>query len=149
MKHHFSLTFRVAERQAVDVRQVASQIAGSDFQVEPGAMNGTEFSVHFAREGDNATDLLNYAREQVIAAVPGAELISMDMSEEAPMMSAVDDITKLVIRTCQLFGDAESAHTWLSQPQEELDGNVPKVLMIDAEGRTIVSRALTKLENAD
>lgn len=148
MKHHFSLTFRVTERQTVDVKQVASQMSGSDFHVESGALDGTEFSVHFAREGDHASDLLGYAREQVLSAVPGAELVSMDMSEEPPMMGVVDDITKLVIRACQVFGDPELAHTWLSQPQDELDGSVPKVLMINAEGRTIVSRVLTRLENA-
>jgi len=149
MKHHFSLTFKVAERQAVDVEHLASQISGSDFHVESGPMNGAEFSVHFVREGDHAADLLGYAREQVINAIPGAELISMDMSEEPPMMGAVDDITKIVVRACQVFGEPELAHTWLSQPQEQLNGQVPKVLMVDAEGRTIVSRVLTALEASD
>ena len=131
MKHHFSLTFRVAERQSVDVTEVASQMTGSDFHVEQGALNGAEFSVHFEREGDHATDLLSYAREQVMTAVPGAELVSMDMSEEPPMISAVDDITKLVIQACRVFDDADAAHTWLSQPQPEINGGVPKLLMVN------------------
>jgi hypothetical protein len=147
MKHHFSLTFKVTERQAVDVQKVATQISGSDFHIEPGSLNGTEFSVHFAREGDHAADLLDYAREQVLSAVPGAELVSMDMTDELPMMGVVDDITKIVIHACKVFADNELAHTWLSQPQEQLHGNVPKVLMIDAEGRTMVSKLLTQLEN--
>jgi hypothetical protein len=147
MKHHFSLTFKVTERQAVDVEKVAHQLSGSDFHVESSPLNGAEFSVHFAREGDHAADLLDYAREQVINAVPGAELTSMDMSEEPPMMGVVDDITKVVIRACQLFQDPELAHTWLSQPQEQLQGHVPKVLMVEAEGRTLVSKLLTQLEN--
>lgn len=146
MKHHFSLTFRVQERQGLSVEDVASQMAGSDFHVEPMALDGTEFSVHFSRDGDSTIDLLNYAKEQVISAVPSAELVSMDMSEEPPMQSAVDDITKLVILACRVFGDPELAHTWLSQPQAELSGNVPKLLMVDAEGRTMVSRVLTALE---
>jgi hypothetical protein len=147
MKHHFSLTFQVTERQALDVQEVATQMSGSDFHIEPGPLHGTEFSVHFAREGDHAADLLDYAREQVLSAVPGAELISMDMTDELPMMSMVDDITKIVIHACNVFQDIELAHTWLSQPQEQLHGNVPKVLMIDAEGRTMVSKLLTQLEN--
>ncbi len=146
MKHHFSLTFKVNEQRSVDVQQVASDITGSDFHVEPGSLNGTEFSVHFVREGDHAADLLDVAREQVMKAVPSAELISMDMSDELPIMSMVDDITKIVIRACQLLGEAELAHTWLNQPQELLSGRVPKVLMADAEGRMQVSRVLAKLE---
>lgn len=110
-------------------------------------MNGTEFSVHFEREGGHSTDLLTYAREQVLKVVPQAELVSMDMSEQPTKLSMVDDITKLVIRAVQLFGEPELAHTWLSQPQDEVAGAVPKVLMIDPEGRTQVGRALTKLEN--
>ncbi|WP_196158342.1 MbcA/ParS/Xre antitoxin family protein [Reinekea sp. G2M2-21] len=147
MKHHFSLTFKVAERQAVDVDEVASQLSGSDFHVEPGPLSGTEFSVHFEREGDHAADLLSYAREQVLNAVPNAELVSMDMSEEPPMNGAVDDITKLVIRACQVFEDPELAHAWLNRPQELLNGTVPKLLMASAEGRTRVSRVLTTLES--
>lgn len=147
MKHHFSLTFRVSGRQGVNVDQVASQMIGSDFLVESESLNGTEFSVHFEREGGHSTDLLTYAREQVLKVVPQAELVSMDMSQKPTKMSMVDDITKLVIRAVQLFGDAELAHTWLSQPQDEVDGSVPKVLMIDPEGRTQVGRALTKLES--
>ena len=147
MKHHFTLTFKVTERLAVDVDEVASQMSGSDFHVEHGPLVGTEFTVHFDREGEHAADLLSYAREQVLSAVPNAELVSMDMSEEPPMMGVVDDITKLVIRACQLFGDPELAHNWLSRPQETLHGNVPKVLMVSAEGRTKVSRILTKLED--
>lgn len=146
MKHHFTLTFRVNARQGVDVREVASQMSGSDFQVESEPLNGAEFSVHFEREGDNATDLLEYARDQVINAVPGAELVAMDMTEEPPIMGVVDDITKLVVRACQVFGDPELAHTWLSQPQDELNGSVPKVVMIDAEGRTTVARVLNRLK---
>lgn len=146
MKHHFTLTFRVNARQGVDVGQVARQMSGSDFHIESAPMNGTEFSVHFEREGSNAMELLEYARDQVTSAVPGAELIEMDMTEEPPMMGAVDDITKLVIHACRVFGDPELAHTWLSQPQEEIGGSVPKVLMIDAEGRTTISRVLTRLE---
>lgn len=147
MKHHFSLTFRMNERQAVDVQRVAGGMSGSDFYVEPGHLNGTEFSVHFVREGDHAAELLDVAREQVLRAVPGAELVSMEMTDELPIMSMVDDITKLVIRGCQLFGDAELAHTWFNQPQDLLLGQVPKVLMVDAQGRTQVSRALSMLEN--
>lgn len=146
MKHHFSLTFRVNARQGVDVREVASQMSGSDFHVESEPLNGAEFSVHFEREGQNATDLLEYARDQVVNAVPGAELISMDMTEEPPIMGVVDDITKVVVQACQVFGDPELAHTWLSQPQDELGGRVPKVLMVDAEGRTTVSRAVNRLK---
>jgi len=146
MKHHFSLTFKVTERQAVDVKKVAQRIAGSDFHVETADLAGTEFSVHFAREGDHAADLLNYAREQVLNAMPGAELVSVDMSEEPPMTGAVDDITKQVIRACQVLGDPELAHAWLNKPQSGLSGQVPKVLMVDAQGRTLVSRLLTTLE---
>ena len=149
MKHHFTLTFKVTERQTVDVKKVASQMSGSDFHVESGPLVGTEFTVHFDREGEHAVDLLGYAREQVLAAVPNAELVSMDMSDEPPMKGVVDDITKLVIRACQLFSDPELAHNWLNRPQESLHGNVPKVLMVSAEGRTRVSRVLTKLEHKE
>ncbi len=146
MKHHFTLTFKVPERQAVDVEHVASQISGSDFQIEPLALSGSEFSVHFSREGDHTIDLLDYARKQVLSVIPDAELVSMDMSDEPPMMSFVDDVTKLVIRACQLFEDPDLAHTWLNQPQDGLEGQVPKVIMVAAEGRTAVSRVLAKLE---
>jgi len=149
MKHHFSLTFRVTERQPVDVKKVAQGISGSDFHVETADLSGTEFSVHFAREGDHAADLLNFAREQVLNAMPGAELVSVDMSEEPPMTGAVDDITKLVIRACQVFGEPDLAHAWLNKPQSRLNGHIPKVLMVDAQGRTLVSRLLTALEIKD
>ena len=62
------------------------------------------------------------------------------------MTGAVDDITKLVIRACQVLGDPELAHAWLNKPQSGLSGQVPKVLMVDAQGRTLVSRLLTTLE---
>ncbi|MEJ2045052.1 MAG: MbcA/ParS/Xre antitoxin family protein [Reinekea sp.] len=147
MKHHFTLTFKVPERRAVDVEQVASQISGSDFQVEPMVLGGTEFSVHFSREGDHTMDLLDFARQQVLNVIPDAELVCMDMTDEVPAMSMVDDITKLVVRACQLFGDSDLAHAWLSQPQADLDGQVPKVLMVAAEGRMAVSRILARLES--
>jgi len=92
---------------------------------------------------------LNYAREQVLNAMPGAELVSVDMSEEPPMTGAVDDITKLVIRACQVLGEPELAHAWLNKPQSRLNGQVPKVLMVDAQGRTLVSRMLTAMEAKD
>ena len=148
MKHHFTLTFRVPARQSVDVKQVANQIPGSDFHIEPKALSGTEFSVHFSREGDHTMDLLDFAHSQVLNAIPAAELISMEMADEPPLMSFVDDVTKLVVRACQIFGNPDLAHTWLSQPQVELNGQVPKVLMVDAEGRTAVSRILATLETA-
>lgn len=147
MKHHFTLTFTVPERQAVDVERVANQIPGSDFHIEPKVLSGTEFSVHFSREGDHTMDLLDFARAQVLNAIPNAELVSMDMSDEPPLMSFVDDVTKLVVRACQIFGNPDLAHTWLSQPQVELKGQVPKVMMVDAEGRTAVSRLLAILES--
>lgn len=146
MKHHFSLTFKVNERHVVDVDKVAGQMTGSDFHFESSPFNGTEFSVHFAREGANTTELLEYARHQVISVVPGAELVSMDMSEELPMMGAVDDITKIVIQACQVFKDPDLAHAWLSKPQETLHGQIPKVLMVDAAGRSSVSKVLTQIE---
>ena len=147
MRHHFTLTFKMAERQPVDVNEVASQIEGSDFHVESQAYNGEEFSVHFVREGQHATDLLEFAKQQVISAVPGAELVSMDMSEEPPMLGVVDDITKLVVKACSKFGDADLAHAWLSKPQEALNGQIPKILMIEAEGRTQVARALKEIND--
>ncbi|MFQ3231475.1 MAG: hypothetical protein ACI9DO_002863 [Reinekea sp.] len=142
MRHHFTLTFRMAEHQPINVQEVASQISGSDFQVESQAYNGGEFSVHFMREGQHAADLLEFAKQQVISAVPSAELVSMDMSEEPPMLGVVDDITKLVVKACLEFGDADLAHAWLSKPQESLGGQIPKILMVEAEGRTAVARAL-------
>ena len=146
MKHHFTLTFRMAERQAVDVKEVASQMSGSDFHVESEALNNTLFSVHFTREGDHAVDLLELAKEQVLNAVPHAELVSMDMSEEPPMMGIVDDITKLVIQACHKFADVDLAHAWLSSPQSELNGQIPKILMTEPEGRTEVARVLSAIE---
>lgn len=146
MKHHFTLTFRVAKPQSVAASDVASRLSGSDFHVEANPAAGAEFSVHFEREGHHATDLMEYARDQVVQAVPGATLVSVDMTEEPPAMSLVDDITKLVIRACQLFSDAELAHAWLSRPQEALGGQVPKAIMTDAEGRTRVARVLAGLE---
>lgn len=146
MKHHFSLSFRVSENYPVDVNRVATDMSGSDFYVEASPLSGTEFSVHFVRDGEHAIDLLSYAREQVLRAVPGAEMLSMEMSDELPIMGVVDDITKVVIKACQVFGDPELAHTWLSQPQVKLSGQVPKVLMIEAEGRTEVSHLLTELQ---
>ena len=145
MKHHFTLTFKMPERQPVDAQEVASQISGSDFHVESQAYNGGEFSVHFMREGQHASDLLEFAKQQVITAVPSAELVSMDMSEEPPMLGVVDDITKLVIKACLEFGDADLAHAWLSKPQKSLNGQIPKILMVEAEGRTTVARALQEL----
>jgi hypothetical protein len=148
MRHHFTLTFRMAKHRPIDAREVASQMSGSDFHVESQAYNGEEFSVHFMREGQHAADLLDFAKQQVMSAVPGAELVSMDMSEEPPMLGMVDDITKLVIKACQVFDDAELAHAWLSKPQQSLDGQIPKILMIEAEGRTEVARALKDLSNS-
>ena len=145
MRHHFTLTFKMPERQPIDAQKVASQISGSDFHVESQAYNGGEFSVHFMREGQHATDLLEYAKHQVMSAVPSAELISMDMSEEPPMLGVVDDITKLVVKACLEFGDADLAHAWLSKPQQSLDGQIPKILMIEAEGRRTVARALQNI----
>jgi len=149
MKHHFSLTFKVPERLSVKVDEVASQISGSDFHIESNSVSGAEFSVHFIREGDNATDLLDYAREQVLSAIPAAELVSMDMSEEPPMMGVVDDITKIVVKACKVFENPDLAQTWLSQPQTELSGQVPKVLMVEAEGRTTVSKILAELNKTN
>lgn len=148
MRHHFSLTFKMPERQPVDAQEVASQISGSDFHVESQAYNGGEFSVHFMREGQHAADLLEFAKQQVVSAVPNAELVSMDMSEEPPMLGVVDDITKLVVKACLEFGDADLAHAWLSKPQKSLNGQIPKILMVEAEGRTAVARALQELSKA-
>ena len=145
MKYHFSLTFRVNESKMVDVSQVASEMPGSDFHVESDSLDGTEFSVHFSREGDHAVDLLNIAREQVLKAVPNAELLSMDMVDELPMMGVVDSITKVVVQACAVFKEPEMAHMWLSKPQPELNGQIPKALMVDAEGRTAVSKVLSQL----
>lgn len=142
MKHHFSLTFRVNETKEVDVSQVATEMNGSDFHVEADPLNGTEFSVHFVREGDHAVDLLNIAKDQVLKAVPNAELLAMDMTDELPMMGVVDDITKVVIQACNVFNEPELAHMWLSKPQAELNGQIPKAIMVDAEGRTAVSKVL-------
>lgn len=145
MRHHFTLTFKAPERSSVDVNAVASQIEGSDFHVERGAFNGGEFSVHFVREGKHAVDLLEFAKAQVLSAVPGSSLVAMEMAEEPPMMGVVDDITKLVIKACQVFPDPELAHAWLSSPQDVLGGAIPKVMMTEAEGRLKVAKSLQSL----
>lgn len=145
MRHHFTLTFRAPERGTVDVDAVASQISGSDFHVERGAFDGGEFSVHFVREGKHAVDLLEFAKTQVLNAVPGSSLVAMEMAEEPPMMGVVDDITKLVIKACQVLPDPELAHAWLSSPQEALGGAIPKVMMTEAEGRLKVAKVLKTL----
>lgn len=149
MKHHFSLKFRINGTTGIDIERVSTNLGGSDFQIEADELKGTEFSVHFSRDGDHAADLLEYARDQVIKAVPSAQLIEMDMSEEPSMMSVVDDITKVVISACHVFGNAEVAHSWLNRPQASLDGAIPKALMVNFEGRLRVARALKGLERSE
>lgn len=70
----------------------------------------------------------------------------MDMTDELPMMGIVDDIAKVVIQACAVFKEPELAHMWLSKPQSELHGQIPKAIMVDAEGRTAVSRALDDIK---
>lgn len=146
MKHNFSLTFRVGDRHELDVQQVANQMTGSDFQIERESLTGTEFSVHFQREGGHSTELLEYAREQVLKVVPNAEVVSVDMSEAPTPMSMVDDITKIVIRAVQIFHEPELAHAWLNKPQAALNGAIPKALMVSPRGRTDVAKVLAGLE---
>ncbi|TXR53085.1 MbcA/ParS/Xre antitoxin family protein [Reinekea thalattae] len=148
MKHHFSLTFQLNRSQAVNVATLAGGMPGQDFQVEADPLDNAKFCIHFQRDGDCSVELLNSAKEQVLNLVPDAELIAMDMTNELPMAGIVDDITKVVIQACQLFQEPELAHTWLNQPQPILNGDVPKVLMIEAEGRTQVSKVLLQLKQS-
>lgn len=146
MKYHFSLSFQAAEHQLLDVGTLVSQLAGGDFDIAATRLNHRHFSVQFSRDGDDLTEMLDLAKRQVKSVVPSAELVAMDMSDQPPSISAVDDITKLVIYACQIFGSPDLAHTWLNQPQKELAGQVPKLVMDNAEGRTEVSRVLTALK---
>lgn len=146
MLHHFTLTFRLPESTAVSAQSVANEIPGSDFTVEGlGSDPSWEFSVHFSREGANATEVLEYAKSQVQRAFPDAQLVGMDLSEEPPMQGIVDDITKLVIHACKKVGSVEAAQSWLATPNTELGGLTPKALMVDAEGRMRVSRLLSRM----
>ncbi|HET8904984.1 MAG TPA: MbcA/ParS/Xre antitoxin family protein [Saccharospirillum sp.] len=146
MLHHFTLTFQLPDSAAVDAAAVAGQMPGSDFTIEGlGSNPSGEFSIHFSREGASVTQVLEYAKSQVQQAIPDAQLIAMDLSEEPPAQSMVDDISKLVLHACNALGSVDAAQAWLSTPNPALKGLTPKALMINADGRTQVSRVLTKL----
>lgn len=146
MLHHFTLTFQLPDSAAVDAAAVAGQMSGSDFTIDGLGSNPTgEFSIHFSREGANVTHVLEYAKAQVQQVMPDAQLIGMDLSEEPPAQSMVDDISKLVLHACKVLGSVDEAQAWLATPNAALEGLTPKALMINAEGRTQVSRVLTLL----
>ncbi|WP_394169002.1 antitoxin Xre/MbcA/ParS toxin-binding domain-containing protein [Saccharospirillum alexandrii] len=146
MLHHFTLTFQLPDSAAVDAAAVAGQMPGSDFTIEGlGSNPSGEFSIHFSREGASVTHVLEYAKSQVQQAIPDAQLVGMDLSEEPPAQSMVDDISKLVLHACNALGSVDGAQAWLATPNPDLEGLTPKALMINAEGRTQVSRVLTKL----
>ena len=148
MKQHFSFTFRLKNNKAADASDIASQITGNDFHVQDCAINSSEFSVHFERLGCHSVELLNNAKNQVLSAVPDAELIAMDMDDQVPMAGIVHEITNIVIQACDVFKNSELADVWLSQPQGSLNGEVPKSLMADATGRCKVAKALTEVSEA-
>lgn len=146
--HHFTLTFSTGEDHGLTALAIATRIPGSDFTVEDqGLQSNGEFAIHFSREAECMTDALDSAREQVQQALPEAQLVAMDVSEEPPVQGMVDDIAKLVLHACKRFGSVDDAQAWLATPNPELDGLTPKALMVDAEGRLRVSRLLTPKKN--